>query len=210
MAQPRRGSRGPNRTGNDRSRGAGRDGGFRTETKVWHDPLLKQAGARGGTQPVPEAVLPVVEERRPVVVKRVARIIAVPLPSSDPKEQERQRLLGRMLTAEGRLAVTRAVDEFLARGHALPQVQGVWLQVLEHRDEARVAEAIERLQMILAEVPVERRAMLESRLRRIEAFAEEPSTRAAAGGLWRFLQAKASESAAPSLPDDSDELSVTS
>jgi hypothetical protein len=64
----------------------------------------------------------------------------------------------------------------------------VWLQVLEHRDEARIALAVETLQAILTEAEVERRAVLESRLRRIEELAEERATRTSAAELRRFLQ----------------------
>ncbi|MBM4359676.1 MAG: hypothetical protein FJ096_16355 [Deltaproteobacteria bacterium] len=164
---------------------------------MWHDPLLKGGDAAS------MASSPTVDDAASTPTpKRAGRIIAGPRPMTvEPREQERQRLLGRVLTAEGRPSITRAVDEYLAGSFELPRTQPVWLQVLEHRDEARVAEAIATLRAILVE-PVpgprlgegsaspERRAVLESRLRRIEELADEAATREAAAELRRFLQGK--------------------
>ncbi len=162
----------------------------------------------GGTATDAPAEPPSSDQAPATAPKRAARIIAGPRTTTlEPKELERQRLLGRVLAAEGRPLITRAVDEYLAGSFELPRTQPVWLQVLEHRDEARVAEAIATLRAILAE-PVpgpragesgaspERRAVLESRLRRIEELAEESATREAAAELRRFLQGKPVEGSA--------------
>lgn len=117
--------------------------------------------------------------------RRVARIVAGPKATLDPREQERQRLLQRVVAAEGRPAITRAIDDLVAGGFELPRTQSIWLQMLEHRDEARVESAILALSRILGEEPIERRAVLESRLRRIEEFADERGTRDAAAELLR-------------------------
>jgi hypothetical protein len=200
MAQSRRGSKRPGGRAEDRRQGGGghaplgngskgrRGGRFFTETKVWRDPTITSGhpAASVGTAAETAQTAPLASEAVP---KRPVRIIAGPRPTTaDAKELERQRLLGRVLTAEGRPSITRAVDDYLAGGHELPREQAVWLQVLEHRDEARIALAIETLQNILAEAAVERRAVLESRLRRIEELAEERATRTSAAELRRFLQ----------------------
>src|SRR5690606_35193448 len=102
-----------------------------------------------------------------------ARIVAGPKGPRDPAEIERQRLLDRLLVAVGRRSISRAVEEFISAGFSLPRAQNVWLQVLEHNDESRVAEAIQELAVIFDEEEPERRSVLESRLRRIEEFADE-------------------------------------
>jgi hypothetical protein len=113
------------------------------------------------------------------------RIVLAQPPQSDPRTAERQKLLGRLLVAEGRPKITKAADEFLKAGFTLPDEQDVYLQLLEHSDEEQVRCAIEVLATLLAGELPKRRAVLESRLRRIEQFAEEPSTREAAERLRR-------------------------
>jgi hypothetical protein len=123
-----------------------------------------------------------------------ARIIASPSGPRDPDEIERERLLDRVLVAEGRPSISRAVEDFLEAGFSLPSAQQeVWLQVLEHNDETRVTEAINNLSKILAEEEPKRRKVLESRLRRIEEFADEPSTKRAATDLRRVLHTQYAE-----------------
>ena len=169
------------------------------ETKVWHDPLVTATGRRRAAQAVET-----VEEEEPVSGRRTRRrgdiakrdgvkIIAGPLNHTDPKELERQRLLGRVLAAEGRPSISRAVEEFLAAGFDLPRAQDVCLQLLEHNDEERVSEAIDHLTEILGQEEPQRRAVLESRLRSIEELADEPSTQKAAGQLRRLLHTRYAE-----------------
>ena len=113
------------------------------------------------------------------------RIVLAPAPHSDPRTVERQKLLGRLLLAEGRPKISKATDDFLKAGFTLPEEQDVYLQLLEHADEAQIRGAIDVLGTILAGELPKRRAVLESRLRRIEQFAEEPATREAAERLRR-------------------------
>lgn len=113
------------------------------------------------------------------------RIVLAPAPQSDPRTAERQKLLGRLLVAEGRPKISKATDDFLKAGFTLPEEQDVYLQLLEHVSEEHVRSAIGALGTILAGELPKRRAVLESRLRRIEEFAEEPATREAAGRLRR-------------------------
>ena len=120
-----------------------------------------------------------------------SRIVGAPPPPSDPQVIERQRLLSRLLVAEGRPGVTRAATDFLRAGFAFPHEQDVLLKLLEHSSEDQVRLAIEALITLLAAEPPKRRAVLESRLRRIEEFADEPATRAAAEKLRRQVTGRA-------------------
>jgi ABC-type enterochelin transport system substrate-binding protein len=76
-------------------------------------------------------------------------------------------------------------------GFEWPNEQSVWLQLLEHNNESVVTEAIKKLTSLFdeqEEVP-ERQAVLDSRLRRIAEYADEPSTQEAASELQRRLAA---------------------
>jgi hypothetical protein len=125
------------------------------------------------------------------------RIVLAPAPQSDPRTTERQKLLGRLLVAEGRPKITKAADDFLKAGFTLPEEQDVYLQLLEHSDEERVRGAIDVLGGILAGELPKRRAVLESRLRRIEQFAEEAATREAAERLRRRVGGRGDSASTP-------------
>ncbi len=119
-----------------------------------------------------------------------ARIVLPPPPDPDPRAAERQKLLAKLMRAAGRPAVSQAANEFLGAGFVFPDEQDVHLQLLEHANEDHVCTAIDKLASILAgEVP-QRRAVLESRLRRIEQFADEAPTRAAAERLRRQVSGR--------------------
>lgn len=122
--------------------------------------------------------------------KPAGRIVLKPATQSDPRALERQRLLAKLLAAEGRPGVSKAANEFLKAGFAFPDEQDVHLTLLEHADESRVSEAIDALAKLLAAEPPKRRAVLESRLRRIEEYAEETSTRKKAGELRRVASGR--------------------
>lgn len=193
-------------------------------TKVWHNPEI---GGRRNTGGAPRPA-PTMEERKSANAHRAAlealfapkkdedsskvqkaieaatgkpgRIVLAPPPTSDPKAVERQRLLGKLLAAEGRPAITKAANEFTKQGFVWPQEQDVYLQLLEHTSEERVREAIAALATILlSEVP-KRRAVLEPRLRRIEEYAEDEDTRSAATELRRQVTGRAVASSAKGGP----------
>jgi len=126
---------------------------------------------------------------------RSQRIVASAGRPTDPKVLERERLLDRLVGAEGRPAITRAADAFVAAGFELPEEQGVLLQMLEHSREAYVQTAIEKLATILVAEPCKRLTVLESRLRRLEEFADEPDLRASARDLRRQVTGRAREEA---------------
>ena len=195
-------------------------------TKVWHNPELNTFSRRGGGNGgVAKPPTDNPEDRRAVKQHRAAlealfapkreagspggppsagpdgepraRIVLAPAPQSDPRTAERQKLLGRLLLAEGRPKISKATDDFLKAGFTLPEEQDVYLQLLEHTDEAHVRSAIDVLGTILAGELPKRRAVLESRLRRIEQFAEEPATREAAERLRRRVGGRADTPSTP-------------
>jgi len=161
----------------------------RRETKVWHNPNITAAGRRAESQAAAAKDGPADPARRrdSTRPRRVgARIVAVTT-ERDPQAVEQERLLQRILTAEGRSSIAQAADSYLGAGFDFPERQDVWLQLLEHQNEAMVARAIERLSDLLIDEAPLREAVLESRLRRIEEYADEPATQNAAAGLRRAL-----------------------
>jgi hypothetical protein len=176
--------------------------------KVWHNPdvdiPVRGRPQRAAPRPAPSAsrlalealfapkadgAAPRADEGRVVAGRgaRGGRIVAAATGEVDPRTLERERLLARLLEAEGRPNITRAANDLVQAGFELPDQQAVQLQLLEHQDEAQVKDAIERLSVVLANEPPSRRAVLESRLRRIEEYADDPGTRDAARGLWLSL-----------------------
>jgi hypothetical protein len=165
------------------------------DTKVWHDPLLspvrRKDSANGGESNGGAASAAGNGQRRKAgVSKRNGARIVPTSQTTDPRELERERLLQRVLIAEGRLSITRAAELYAEAGFEFPHTQDVWLQLLEHNDEQHVQHAIERLTSILEEEPPLRRAVLESRLRRIEEYADEHATQRTAAELRRILKSK--------------------
>jgi hypothetical protein len=125
----------------------------------------------------------------PQVTRRVARIVRASEDSLDDRERERRRLLERLLTADGRGAVSRAANAYLDGGFALPDEQAVHLQLLEHFDEGRVRDALSAMTRLLGEQPPIKRPVLDQRLRRIEEHADEAPTRSLAAELRRTIRA---------------------
>jgi hypothetical protein len=119
---------------------------------------------------------------------RAARIVSASVQDHDGRVLERERLLARLLSSEGRGAITRAADQYLRAGFAFPVEQPVQLQLLEHNDEALVRDAIGALRGILTSEPPLKRPIFEQRLKRLEDSAEEEVTRSAASDLRRALR----------------------
>ena len=165
--------------------------------KVWHNPDVVGA-SRPGSSIGAETKLAgaaaanvVIEPPRPARPQRIVALVSAPV---DAKTAERERLLARLAVAEGRTAITRAADAFAAAGFDLPDDdQAVQLQLLEHTRDDHVEAALGKLSRILAGEPCKRQAVLESRLRRLEEFAEEPSLRDAARRLRRQVTGRLSE-----------------
>ncbi len=172
---------------------------------MWHDPHMTAAGRRKEqsaqrSESDEQHRANRGRRRKGETARRAgARIVGGPTGPTDPREIEREDLLDRLLRVEGRPSITNAANAFVEAGFEFPHTQQVWLQLLEHKDEERVAQAIEQLTVIVADEPLERRAVLESRLRRIEEYADESATKEAAAGLRRMLStAKAEPSTTPS------------
>jgi len=122
---------------------------------------------------------------------RSARIVSAERHDPDARLVERERLLGRLLSSEGRGAITRAAEQYAKAGFEFPAEQPVQLQLLEHHDEAVVRRAIEALRAIVASEPPLKRPIFEQRLKRLEDSAEEEGTRVAASELRRVLRTEA-------------------
>lgn len=133
--------------------------------------------------------------------KVVGRIVLPPPPQDDPRTTERQKLLSKLLVAQGRPNVSKAADDFVRAGFSFPDDQDVHLQLLEHANEDHVRSAIDALAALLAGQLPKRRAVLDSRLRRIEEYAEDVSTREAAARLRRSVSGRAGTPSGPTLPE---------
>lgn len=122
------------------------------------------------------------------VPRRTARIVQMGGSSVDERERERQKLLSRLMTSQGRGAITRAADEFLQAGFEIPREQAVHLQLLEHFDESRARDSLGELGSLLREEAPIKRPVLDQRLRRLEEHADEAATRELAASLRRSLR----------------------
>jgi len=121
--------------------------------------------------------------------RRQARIVVRQTGAPDEAEKNRLRLLSRLMAAEGRAAISRAIDAYLAEGFVLPREQEVQLKLLEHFDETKAGQAISHLVELIAVEPPRQLPVLRQRLRRIEDHADEESMRHAAAQLRRQLPA---------------------
>ena len=121
--------------------------------------------------------------------RRVARIVKAGGADLDERERQRRRLFDRLMGADGRIAISRAADEYLSSGYDLPDEQAVHLQLLEHFDETRVRDALTAMGRLLNDEPPIKRPVLDQRLRRIEEHADEAPTRTLAAQLRRNIRA---------------------
>lgn len=122
-------------------------------------------------------------------VRRTARIVQLDGKPVGEKELERRRLLQRLLGCEGRSAISQAAEAYLNAGFEFPDDQEVQLQLLEHFNEDRALSAINALQAIVLREAPKKRPVFEQRLRRLEEYADELSTREAAATLRRSIRA---------------------
>ncbi len=133
----------------------------------------------------------------PVVSKRdSAKMITAPSRVSTTdvvRAAEQERLVARLLAAQGRTEISRAAEDVARAGFAFPDEQEVHLQLLEHGDEDRVRSALSVFARLLDSEPAKRRTVLDSRLRRIEDCADEASTRE----LGSVVRRKLARSARP-------------
>jgi hypothetical protein len=158
-----------------------------------NSPLMVKARASASAtpkikrEPLPAPKPEAPREKTPAP-KRVARIVQAPATSADDREREREKLLARVLVAEGRSAVTRAAREYAGAGFEFPCDQATQLKLLEHLDEDVIRGALEALAQIFEGEPVTKRPLLEQRLKRLEDAADDAATRSAASELRRSLR----------------------
>ena len=139
------------------------------------------------------AALEALFEKKPDAAEKVEKIVNVVLPrvveapeaADTAASGKRQDLLRKITAAKGSKAISDAIERFLAAGHTLPDDQEIFLQMLEHRDEARVREAIAQFERLLAGHMPKCKPVLVQRLKRIEETADEVETRDAAAMLRR-------------------------
>jgi hypothetical protein len=127
-------------------------------------------------------------EPKPEAPKRTARIVTPTAEALDDREKERRKLLGRLLSSQGRGAISRAANEYIQAGFELPDAQETHLQLLEHFDETRARESLEALKRLVREEPPLKRPVLDQRLRRMEEHADDLATRELAAELRRSLR----------------------
>lgn len=170
--------------------------GPREGPKVWHNPDVlvprrHPIARRPPTLPPSPEPRPPEEQAVPSAPSSRRQLVSVASPP-DGKALERERLLEKLRNAEGRAAITRAASELKSAGYE-PEAddQEAFLQLLEHTDESVVQSAIEELLRILAVHPPRRFAVLESRLRRLEELADDPTTQRSAARLRRLASGRA-------------------
>jgi hypothetical protein len=125
----------------------------------------------------------------PAPQRRVARIVQLDGKPLDERELERRKLLQRLIESEGRSQVSRAAEAYLHAGFEFPKEQEVQLQLLEHFNETRAREAIAVLLELVDREDPKKRPVFEQRLRRLEEYADEDTTRQAAAALRRAIRA---------------------
>ncbi len=120
--------------------------------------------------------------------RRAARIVQVNAAGPDDREKQRLRLLERLLTSEGRVAISRAANDLRLAGFEFPLNQDVQLQLLEHNDENLARQAVVQLKVLLeTEKPI-KLPIFSQRLRRLEEVGEDPLTRKTAADLRRQIR----------------------
>jgi hypothetical protein len=150
--------------------------------------LLAALEALFAPQPTDAPARPSAPPPPPSSARSLAKIVTAAPSAKDPREE---RLLQRLLAAEGGHAIARATTALEREGFRVPRDHECQLQMLEHPDEARVRSAIDEVSRLIASSAPKRRAVLDARLRRIEELAEERETRDAAASLRAALRGRA-------------------
>lgn len=154
----------------------------------------KRARGEGGEPELPSetrqmevpAQLGKAEEAQP---RRVVRIAQTRQSALDESESRRERLLERLVHSEGRIAISRLVDELLGSG-GIPERQEYQLQLLEHVDEQKANAAMDVLARLFETEPPIKRPILDQRLRRLEDEADEAAVRTRAAELRRSIRSQ--------------------
>ncbi len=156
-------------------------------------------GTNAGSRAALEALFAPKKKTTPPPAPRSSKIVSLPTRADDPQRALREKLLAKLLGAEGSVAVGRAAVEYAGAGFAFPDGSGqrtawsviedqrICLKLLDHPDEDRVRDAMAALGRILTSSTPHRTAVLAARLRRIESDAEELATREQATTLRRTI-----------------------
>ncbi|HWO12564.1 MAG TPA: hypothetical protein VNN80_23870 [Polyangiaceae bacterium] len=121
------------------------------------------------------------------VRRRAARIVRLADNVSAPSNRE-QVLLDRLVSSQGRGAISRAANDLWESKIVVPKRQEIQIQLLEHENEVRARDAVFAMaELLQREAPI-KRPVLDQRLRRLETSAEDPITRDAAGALRRSMR----------------------
>ena len=122
-----------------------------------------------------------------VVRRRAARIVRLADNVTAPSNRE-QVLIDRLVSSQGRGAISRAANDLWESKIAVPKRQEIQIQLLEHENETRARDAVFAMaELLQREAPI-KRPVLDQRLRRLETSAEDPITRDAAGALRRSMR----------------------
>jgi hypothetical protein len=179
--------RGEKRSWGDRDRGRAQS--YYADHAARPDVAARQSSAVKEYKAALEALF----EKKPEGAEKIQKMMpsvnlprVVEAPADEPAATgKRQDLLRKIGAAQGSKAISDAVEAFLAAGHTLPDDQEIFLQMLEHRDEVRVREAIAQLERLLAGQLPKRKPVLVQRLKRLEENADDHETRTAAATLRR-------------------------
>lgn len=156
----------------------------------------ESAGRQNAATKEYKAALEALFQKKPDAVETLSKLVpSVKIPRvveaspEAPSTQgtKRQELLRKLTVAQGSKAISDLTDSFFSAGFSLPDDQELWLQLLEHRDESRVRDAITRLDHLLAGQLPKRKPVLVQRLKRLEESADEESTRDLAAALRRRI-----------------------
>jgi hypothetical protein len=106
----------------------------------------------------------------------------------DEATETRAKLVAKVVAALGPDEVTRAVDGYLAKYPAPPEDFEFLGAMLQHREEPRVAEAMQALTALLdAGLKPKRPRAIAAHLRMIEEVGDEPALRRSAAELRRRI-----------------------
>jgi hypothetical protein len=110
---------------------------------------------------------------------------AAPIPSAptiarDPDREGKQKLLLKIREAEGREAITRAVDAFVGKYQKLPDDVEILTKCLGHRSDDRVRCTLDQLWVLVERDKPRRARTLVAQLRIIEDTHGDPEMRAQA------------------------------
>lgn len=96
----------------------------------------------------------------------------------DPEREQKQKLLSKIREAEGREAITKAVDAFVTKYSKLPDDFEILTQALGHRSDERVRTSLDQLTTLVEKDKPRRARTLAGQLRMLEDTHGDPEIRA--------------------------------